>query len=838
MMRQWGFWMLTLSLVGVDRLPCWAETITPALEVKPLAALPTSPPPATTIQEWLSQSSVSTPLQVTAVRINSSDDGLGIVLLTTEAGTLPVTLRREGNTAIADVPNAVLALPGQQEFQAENPSADVARVSVTQSAPSQLEVRVVGTTIAPAVTVRSEQNVAATAENPEAEEEPEEEITVTGAQAGSPYFTPNATTGTRTDTPLRDIPQSIQVIPQQVLKDQQVVRFEEALRNVAGATVGGGNEGQGYFIGIRGFQGIPTLLDGFRQYPINGGESIVETANLQQIEILKGPASILYGAIEPGGVINLVSKKPLDQPTYAAELQVGSRNLFRPQVDLSGPLTTDGKLLYRFVGLASTQEPFRDFETNFRRLFVTPTLLWKISNRTDLTLQLQYLNNRQPADFGRIADGNRVLRAPRNFITGEPGDYTESSILSVGYNFEHRFNENWKLRNTFRYLSRSFLQEFAFAFSPELDAGRLIRNYGGFDVDAESYSLQTNLIGKFATGSVKHTLLFGVDLNHTKEVGFGAFDFANNLPLDISNPVYGLFPRPDLRSIPPFFSEKDIRNRLGIYLQNQIDLLDNLKLLVGLRYDTVAQQTRSRGASEVSQNNDALIPRVGVVYQPIPALSLYASYSQSFNPNGIDSGRTFKPERGEGWEAGIKAELLNRKLFATLAYFNIRKQNVVTSDPFFVSFATGEQRSQGFDLDINGEILPGWSLIASYAYIDAEITKDKTIGQIGNRLTGIPRHNASVWTTYEIQKGSLKGLGFGVGFNIVGERFGDLENTFKLKPYTLVDAAIFYKRNNWRGAINFKNIGNVDYDAGTPFGNTRIGVGEPFTVLGSISVEF
>jgi iron complex outermembrane receptor protein len=847
--NQFGIYLVTGAIVGLTVLPVRAESASGQAERETRETnISTSKEiqlPATTVQEWQAQIEATT-VQVTGVQLQPSDTGLEIVLQTAEGKPLTVDLtkfRSEGNSLIADIPNAVLALPNAQEFNAQTPTPDIARVQVVQADTSTIRVTVAGIDGLPKreITLKTGDLTYSLKPNEEVEE-----IVVTGDRSGSPYFAPRTAIGTRTDTPILDTPQSIQVIPQEVLQDQQVIRFEESLRNVAGATQGGSNEGQGYFIGIRGFQGIPLLVDGFRQYGINGGESIVETANLERIEVLKGPAAVLFGDIQPGGAINLASKQPLSEPYYAAELQVGSRFLFRPQIDFSGPLTTDRQLLYRFIALGSTQESFRDFDTEFERFLLAPTLSWKINDCTDLTLQLQYLNNRQPADFGRIVAGDRVLRTPRNFITGEPGDYTETNSLNIGYNFEHRFNENWKLRNGFRYLSRGFEQEFAFAFLPDLVGGQLIRNFGGFDIDNENYSLQTNVVGQFATGPVKHTLLFGVDFNRTTEVGFGAFGFENFLFLDIANPVYGLSPRPNFRSLPAFFAARDTQNRLGVYLQEQVDLLDNLKLLVGARYDLVGQKTQNREtlftpASEVSQTNEALSPRVGIVYQPAPALSLYASYSGSFAPNtGVDfAGQPFEPERGRGWEAGIKTELFDRKLLATLAYFDITKENVVTADPIrpFFSVATGEQRSRGIELDINGEILPGWNVIASYAYTDAEVTKDNTI-PVGNRLNGIPEHSVSLWTTYQIQQGSLAGLGVGVGFNLVGERFGDLENSFKLDSYILVDAAIFYKRNDWRFAVNFKNIGNVDYDAGTPFGNTRIGLGEPFTAIGSISVQF
>jgi iron complex outermembrane recepter protein len=228
------------------------------------------------------------------------------------------------------------------------------------------------------------------------------------------------------------------------------------------------------------------------------------------------------------------------------------------------------------------------------------------------------------------------------------------------------------------------------------------------------------------------------------------------------------------------------------------------------------------------------------VYQPTKEISLYGSYSQSFTPSTVRAfnGNPLKPERGEGYEVGVKADLDRGRLFATLAYFDIAKQNVATSDPNnpLFSIATGEQRSRGLELDVTGQIAPGWNLIASYAYTDARVSRDNLI-PVGNRLLGVPENSLSLWTTYQIQQGNLQGLGAGFGFNYVGDRQGDLNNTFNLGSYFLTNAALFYRRDNWKAAINFKNIFNVDY-SNSPFTNTRIDVGEPFTVVGSLAVEF
>ncbi|MBW4471486.1 MAG: TonB-dependent receptor [Stenomitos rutilans HA7619-LM2] len=284
-------------------------------------------------------------------------------------------------------------------------------------------------------------------------------------------------------------------------------------------------------------------------------------------------------------------------------------------------------------------------------------------------------------------------------------------------------------------------------------------------------------------------------------------------------------------------------------MQDQIYLLDNLIVLGGLRYDTVHRKTTSPdvlfspGGTDVTQDEDALIPRVGIVYQPIPELSLYASYSQSFSPNTAttSSGNPLQSERGEGYELGIKAELLNRKLFATLTYFDITKRKVAVTDPnnSFFSIATGKQRSTGVELDITGQILPGWNVIASYAYTNARVTEDTNPEFVGNRLAGIPFNSAGLWTTYEIQSGNLKGLGFGFGFNLVGERQGGLPNSFRVDSYITPNAAIFYHRDKLRLAVNFKNLSNANYiEAVGTARDSGLYPGEPFTVIGSVSYDF
>jgi iron complex outermembrane recepter protein len=677
--------------------------------------------------------------------------------------------------------------------------------------------------------------------------EEELEIVVTEDRESDPYRIPNATTATRTDTPLRDIPQSIVVIPQQVIEDQQVIRLEEALNNVSSFIYGGTDTTSEARYILRGFDDIPVLQDGFRQY--NYAE-VPETANLEQIEVLKGPASILYGEIQPGGIINTVTKKPLSEPFYEAELQLGNNGFVRPRIDISGPISKDGSLLYRLNALYLNNDSFRDYDRDIERFFVAPVLSWKVSDRTDLTFALQYAYTERPFDTdGTVALGDGVADIPRDRILNEPNDFIEREFINVGYNLEHRFSDNWTLRNAFRYIrSGVFSDRLTISTAFDETTGILDRVYAYDDFESEDYSLQTNVVGKFATGSIKHTLLFGVDLNRNDTSNFAQANFFTSVPINVFDPVYEAFPRTPFEDL--LIDRKSQTDRLGVYLQDQI-AFDNFKLLIGMRYDTVEQKTEDEPGiftatgNDVAQNSDAWTPRIGLVYQPIQELSLYASYSKSFNPS-IDalsaSGEPLEPERGEGYEIGIKAELFAGKFFATLAYFDITKQNVATPDSNFpelgFSVATGEQQSQGIELDLNGQILPGWNVIASYAYTDAQVTEDNVV-ETGNRLVGVPEHGFSLWTTYEIQRGTLQGLGFGMGFNYVGERQGDLDNSFELDSYFLTNAAIFYRQDNWRVALNFKNLFDVEYNPGAPFSRVAgIAVGEPFTVIGSISVRF
>lgn len=617
------------------------------------------------------------------------------------------------------------------------------------------------------------------------------------------------------------------------------------LDNAAGISNLGNESGRGINFAIRGFSGAPVLRDGFLLPGFGPDAARPEVANLERVEVLRGPASVLYGQAEPGGVINLVTKQPLSEPYYNLQLQGGNRGFINPSVDLSGPLTDDGRLLYRLNALYCREESFRDFDNDAERFAIAPTLTWLIGDRTDLNVSLEYVEDNEFFDTGTLPFGDSIANVSPSRVFNDPDATIEQDFLRTGYTLEHRFSDNWKLRNRFNYTSTSFqysILPFPSPPDPNGDIFRVFLQRGG---DKDTYSLYTNVQGEFNTGSIEHTLLFGVDLARSESNTLSRADFSDLSsfsPINIFDDTVDVtFPE----SL-PILSDRDITvDQLGIYLQDQIDLLDNLILVAGLHYDTFSQETiQNLPGTELSRDKSALTPRIGIVYQPIEPISLYANYSRTFLPNLTETdanGDFLDPEEGVGFEVGIRGEIIEDRLIANLAYFDITKQNVATADPnvpFFALIATGEQRSRGVDFNLTGEILSGWNMVASYAYIDAEVTEDNHI-PVGNRLGGVPEHSASLWTTYELQSGDLQGLGFGLGFNFVGERQGDLANSFEVDSYFRTDAAVFYRRNNRQVRLNIDNLFDIDYVESTGGARTFDNDwGDPLTVRASVEYEF
>ena len=808
-------------------------------------------------------------VQIMSVRANPTYKGVELILETTQGNQLQVANRSTGNNFIADITGAQLRNKSGDAFtfSSQKPLAGVIEIKVTNIDANTVRVTVVGESsqptvelfdddaglvfgVAPATTaIQPPQQPEAPQSQKPAIETPQEkpsqqqddpiELVVTGEQDG--YRAPNATTATRTDTPLRDIPQSIQVVPRQVLEDRQPTNLVDALRSVPGISQARQASTSIYEDPvIRGFETseFDVLRNGISS-PY-GTISNFDSATVERIEVLRGPASVLFGQGSLGGVINVITKQPLSEPQYSVEFSAGSFDFYRGAIDLTGPLTDNKKLLYRLNFAGKNTGSFVD-NFNRRQFTVAPVISWQIGDNTNLKLSAEYINISGsygqmglPARGTILPNPNGKIPLSRNFSESFDKDDVES--FRVGYDLEHKFNDNWQLRSVFEAAWLDQDRGIVFPRGLGEDNRTLRRGLDEGPINARLFNFDTYFVGKFATGGIQHQLLTGFNYRRDEQESFGSKPVRALAPIDIFNPVYN---QPIGEVIFDATEGKSNANTYGFYIQDQITLLDNLKLLLGGRFDIANQRIINNYPTNDSAQQEVFSPRVGIVYQPIPAISLYAAYGRSFLPiiNVFEDRTISKPERGTLYEVGVKADL-NERISATLAFYDQTRTNIRTEDPNdpLRVIQVGEQNSQGIEFNIAGDILPGWNIVAGYAYTDARIAKDNSF-PVGNRINGVPENSFNLWTTYRFSEGSLKGLGFGLGLFYQGERQGNLANTFQLPSYLRTDAAIFYEQERFRAGLNFRNVFNIEYYE-SAFNINRVFPGAPFEVQGTVSWRF
>ncbi len=683
------------------------------------------------------------------------------------------------------------------------------------------------------------------AAKPGEEAVPLPEMTVTAKPSDATSYTvPNASSATKTDTPIMETPYSIQVVPRQVLEDVQAIRPNDALDYVSGVYRANGS---GDFFDVsrrRGFENFPggDYRDGFPFQTANILFGGIDLANIERVEVLKGPASLLYGMTEPGGIVNFVIKKPLSAPYYSFQQQFGSFDLYRTTVDATGPITQDDTLLYRFNLAYKSADSFRDF-VDSERVFVAPGVTWNISPRTQVNFELEYDTGHVIFDRGIPAIGNRPADLPRERFLGEAARSEFERIL-VGLNWSHAFNEDWTLSHRFNalYAGQDTTAHIAFG---EVAPDGTIQRFGNLAFqdpgDQPVYYTSLNLTGHINTYGLDHTLLFGGDYYRHLIDRTQNFIFSS---INIFDPVYlgPIAARGNPADNVPTSNDEEW---FGLYFQDQIKLPYHLHMLAGFRYDSAESSSSFDGRISEIPRQDSLTPRGGLVWQPIHELSLYGSYTENFSANngaGFD-GALLPPESAQQWELGIKTELFEQRFLGTLAWFDLTKQNVPGSDPNHPGFSIpiGEARSAGLELDLKGEILPGWNLIGAYTFTpDAEITGGDT-SQVGKRLNGVPRHGGSLLTTYELQSGTFQGLKFGGGVIVRSQQEADEANTAQVPGYATVNLLASYQ---WKvgptqviAQLNVDNLLDKEYfiPSFTPSG---IGVGTPRAFLGAIRVEY
>ncbi|CAI1827473.1 Ferric hydroxamate uptake [Serratia quinivorans] len=663
-----------------------------------------------------------------------------------------------------------------------------------------------------------------------------------GVQSYQPL---TSVTGTRTETSLLDVPQAIDVVPQQVITDQAVSSLDEALYNVSGITQANTLGGTQDAVMKRGFgdnRDGSILRDGVRSVQARNF-----TPTTERVEVLKGPASMLYGMGEPGGMINMITKKPqLQQHTHVE----GWGSSFKGgggQLDVTGPLGTSG-FAYRMIVDHDETDYWRNFGRN-RQTVIAPSLMW-FGESTTVRVAYEHMEYLVPFDRGTIIDSRtgKPVNTPRDRRFDESYNATRGDQDSVTLQVDQVLNESWKSSLTYAYSRNSYSDNQARALALDPETGVLSRQA---DSTAHAVShanaVQLTLNGDVDWGSINHQMLFGFDFEDNRTYRGDMIRGKKNSDFNIYNPVYGQMPTSNAVSA----KDSDQRENLtsyGWFMQDSVQLTDKWLVMGGLRYDAF-DVFAGKGRPFVTNTDSSdgkLVPRAGVVYKLTPYVSLYSSYTESFKPNSSIASQigSLPPEQGKAWEVGSKVELPNG-VTGTLAWFDITKRNVMVSELVngeTVTRTAGRVRSQGVELDVAGNITDSLSLIGSYAYTDARVVDDPD--NKGKEMTNVARHTASLFLTQDLGSPGLysgDNLRMGAGARYVGRRPGDAANSFNLDNYTVADAFAAYimpvngYRVKWQ--LNVKNLFDKTYYPSSG-GNLRVAVGEPREVVLRASVDF
>lgn len=626
-------------------------------------------------------------------------------------------------------------------------------------------------------------------------------------------------TVTKTDTSLVEVPQSVSVITAQQMRDRGIHGVEEAVWYTAGAQGGGyGEDSRSDWLLVRGFSPA-RYLDGLALTSGTWtGATRIEPYGLERLDVLKGPSSVAYGAMPPGGLVNYVSKRPTTEPLREVELQVGSHDLAQGAFDFGGPLGDSGTLFYRLTGLARNSDNVVDY-VHDDRYYIAPALTWKPGDDTTLTLLARYQKAETVQGGGFLPAAGTLLpnpngRIPTDRFTGEPGanDY-DKSMASIGYEFTHRFNDRVTFQQNLRYLRADVETGPGIgAFGLQDDQRTLTRYYFPLQERSKSFAVDNHLNVEFDTGRWRHTLLAGLDYRRLTNDYASAFAFGAP-SLDIFNPVYGApFIKPAYTT-----RDKQVQEQAGVYVQDQIRFGGWVITAAG-RQDRVSTRTAHLLANPVRrerQSDERFSGRVGVNYLFASGVAPYIAYSQSFEPTvGSDfSGRAFVPTTGEQVEAGLKYQPASGRGLATLSVYRLTQENTLTVDPNHTLYSVqqGETRVRGAELEGRWNLGAGLSLYGAYTYADSEVTRTNDPRSLGRQIVLQPRNSASLGADYTFAYGALSGLGFGGGVRYVGEHYGDLYNEWKTPSYTLFDAAVHYDFDRWRFQLNAHNVSDKRY---------------------------
>ncbi|RAB89603.1 TonB-dependent siderophore receptor [Burkholderia multivorans] len=650
-------------------------------------------------------------------------------------------------------------------------------------------------------------------------------------------------TGTKTDTPIEEIPQTINVVTAQQIEMTGATDVNTALRYVPGFSSYGSDNRSDWYAALRGF--TPTAYVNGLQVPntLNLASWRVDPYMIDSITVLRGPTSVLYGAGDPGAIVDVKTKLADGERVREAGVEIGNYARKQFMIDVGDKLDPDGKYAYRFVGVARDGNAVTG-PNNDQRVALAPSFRWRPNADTSLTLSATYLQDWGDISSNFLPAAGTVLPNPNGQITKDiyEGDgnfnYYRKKQWSLGYQFEHNLNSMWTFRQNTRWMHLSLDNGsvwgagFADETLTEINrwAGVFQMNYSRFDID-------NNLEGRFATGPLQHTLLLGFQYN--RQTATDSEWLAAAPTLNLYNPVYtpvttAVFSDPDTTYRTNTYTTM---NTFGLYAQDQIKW-NRWTLTLGGREDWVNMRMDDRAAGTQSKADvSAFTGRVGLTYQAGYGLSPYISYSTSFNPIiGVSllDGGVPKPTRGRQIEAGLRWQPPGKNLMLNAAIYQINQTNgvtpaLLTQDPSGTkSVQTGEVRARGIELSATGKVTPNLSLIASYAYQDVKVVQAND-ATLNNWPVDIPRPRqmASLWADWTWHTGPLAGFGLGGGVRYQSASAGAADNSLTVSSYTLIDAVVHYDVRNWRFAVNATNLFNRHYISGCQstsvcmFGNDR-----------------
>lgn len=613
-------------------------------------------------------------------------------------------------------------------------------------------------------------------------------------------------TGTKTDTPIEKNPQSVSV----VTAEEMAMRNVESVKGAFSYSPGvfAGNRGSSQVIdalSIRGFSETNTnqYLDGLKLQGDNYSEFAIDPYFLERAELLRGPVSVLYGKSNPGGIVSLVSKRPVQETLHEVQFEMGEDNLFSTGFDFGGALDDDGVYSYRLTGLARSQDAQQKMNKE-KRYAIAPSFSWRPDENTRFDLLTYFQNEPETGYYGwlprqgtvvPIVDANgRQHKLPTNFDEGEDSNKISRNTKMVGYNFEHSFNDTWTVRQNLRYadLRTDYRSIYGNGFNPQ--TLEITRGAAFSDEKLNQFAVDNQLQAKFATGSIDHTLLMGVDFQRTRNDIDAAFGSAK--PISALDPQYD---NDTLVSTSPW-RHLNKQRQTGLYAQDQLEW-NRWVLTLGGRYDYAMTSVYDRVANSLDKQNDqAFTWRGGVNYVFDNGIAPYFSYSESFIPTSgsTASGQTFDPSRAKQYEAGVKFVPKDRPVVVTAAVYQLTKTKNLTADPDNARFSiqSGEIRSRGVELEAKAAINANINVTASYTYTDAEYTHDTTLK--GRTPVQVPKQMASLWGDYTFHETALSGVTVGAGVRYTGQSKGlystgnNINQNFDVSGYTTVDAALKY----------------------------------------------